>query len=273
MSSFPISRLSRHGLKGAKNLPTVSSQTSLSARAYATPSKQKRRTAIVTRSSQGIGKAIALRLAEDGYDILVNDVQTNETGVLEVVKEVKSLGRNAFPYLADVSKLNEVERMVETSVSELGPLNIMITNAGIAGFGSHRAGCASNVRNKHSVAAFKPSHMLSHYTASKWAVRGLTISFALEIAAHKITVNAYAPGVVGTAMWDLINEEMGKKTGAKKGETIKKWSEELIALGRTSVPSDASNLVSFLSDPDSDYTTGQTILVDGGMVYTYGRTL
>jgi NAD(P)-dependent dehydrogenase (short-subunit alcohol dehydrogenase family) len=119
-----------------------------------------------------------------------------------------------------------------------------------------------------SVAAFKPSMLLSHYTASKWAVRGLTMSFALEMAPHKITVNGYAPGIVGTDMWELIDEEMSKKRGVKKGETIKKWSEELIALRRTSVPSDVSNLVSFLSSPDSDYMTGQTIVVDGGMVYT-----
>ncbi|KAF2502991.1 3-oxoacyl-reductase [Lophium mytilinum] len=299
LSSFFISRLSRRGPKRFRDVPRVSSHSSPWARTYATPSKQKDRTAIVTGSSRGIGKAIALRLAEDGYNILVNDVHANEAGVLEVVKEVKSLGRNAFPYLADVSKLIEVERMVETSVSELGPLNTMIANAGIAQVKAvldlteqdvHRMfeinvygvyncystaakqmikqGGGGKILGAASVAAFKPSHMLSHYTASKWAVRGFTMSFALEMAAHKITVNAYAPGVVGTAMWDLIDEEMGKKTGAKRGETIKKWSEELIALGRTSVPSDVSNLVSFLSGPDSDYMTGQTIVVDGGMVYT-----
>jgi NAD(P)-dependent dehydrogenase (short-subunit alcohol dehydrogenase family) len=78
--------------------------------------------------------------------------------------------------------------------------------------------------------------MLSHYSASKWAVRGFTQAFAMEMAEHKITVNGYAPGIVGTAMWDLIDEELGKKKGLEKGETIKKYVTELTALGRTSVP-------------------------------------
>ncbi len=89
----------------------------------------------------------------------------------------------------------------------------------------------------------------------------------MELASHKITVNAYAPGIVGTAMWDLIDEEIGKKAGAKKGDTIKKYTQDLIALGRTSVPEDVSKCVSFLAGGDSDYITGQTIIVDGGIVF------
>jgi len=84
----------------------------------------------------------------------------------------------------------------------------------------------------------------------------------------------YAPGIVGTAMWDLIDEEIGKKRGdqlgevIKKGETIKKYTKELIALGRTSVPEDVAKLVSFLASRDSDYITGQTQVVDGGIIMT-----
>lgn len=97
-------------------------------------------------------------------------------------------------------------------------------------------GKGGKILNCASIVAYKPFAMLSHYSASKWAVRGFTQAFAMEMAEHKITVNGYAPGIVGTAMWDLIDEELGKKTGAKKGDTIKKYTEELIALGRTSVP-------------------------------------
>tara|TARA_R110002003_G_scaffold45_12_gene3553 strand:+ start:7006 stop:7482 length:477 start_codon:yes stop_codon:yes gene_type:complete len=104
-----------------------------------------------------------------------------------------------------------------------------------------------------SIVAFKPFPLLSHYSASKWAVRGMTQAFAMEMAEHKITVNAYAPGIVGTAMWDLIDEKLGAKTGAKKGDTIKKFTNDLIALGRTSVPEDVASTVSFLSSKDSDY--------------------
>lgn len=90
----------------------------------------------------------------------------------------------------------------------------------------------------------------------------------MEMADHNITVNAYAPGIVGTAMWDLIDEELGKLKGVKRGETIKKYTNDLIALGRTSVPEDVSNTVSFLAGPNSDYMTGQTIVIDGGIIFT-----
>jgi NAD(P)-dependent dehydrogenase (short-subunit alcohol dehydrogenase family) len=90
----------------------------------------------------------------------------------------------------------------------------------------------------------------------------------MEMAEHKITVNAYAPGIVGTAMWDLIDEKLGEKTGAKKGDTIRKYTDELIALGRTSVPEDVAGTVSFLASGDSDYMTGQTIVIDGGIIFT-----
>lgn len=119
-----------------------------------------------------------------------------------------------------------------------------------------------------SIVAFKPFALLSHYSASKWAVRGLTQAFAMEMAGHKITVNAYAPGIVGTAMWDQIDEKLGEMHGRPKGETIKKYSTELIALGRTSVPEDVAKTVSYLGSSDSDYMTGQTLVIDGGIIFT-----
>ena len=112
-----------------------------------------------------------------------------------------------------------------------------------------------------SIVGFKPFALLSHYSASKWAVRGLTQAYAMEMAEYNITVNAYAPGIVGTQMWDLIDEKLGEKTGAKKGDTIKKYSGELIALKRTSTPEDVAKLVSFLGGPDSDYVTVSEFLL------------
>lgn len=129
-------------------------------------------------------------------------------------------------------------------------------------------GSGGKILGAASIVAFKPFPLLSHYSASKWAVRGFTQAFAMELATHKITVNAYAPGIVGTAMWDLIDEKLGETTGAKKGETIKKYTEDLIALRRTSVPEDVSSTVSFLASKDSDYMTGQTIVIDGGIIFT-----
>ncbi|KAG0648111.1 Diacetyl reductase [Hyphodiscus hymeniophilus] len=257
-----------------------------------------KRNVIVTGSSRGIGKAIALRLAEDGFDVCVNDVAANQAGIDETVKEIQALGRNSYGHVADVSKLSEVEKLIAAAVENLGPLNVMIANAGIAqvkalldlseddvrrmfevnvfgvfncysaaakqmikqGGGGKLIGCAS-------IVAFKPFALLSHYSASKFAVRGFTQAFAMEMAEHKITVNGYAPGIVGTAMWDLIDEELGKKSGAKKGDTVEKYSRELTALGRVSVPEDVSKTVSYLASPDSDFMTGQTLVIDGGIVF------
>ncbi|KAE9984948.1 hypothetical protein BLS_000527 [Venturia inaequalis] len=234
----------------------------------------KSRTAIVTGSARGIGKSIALRLAQDGYDVCVNDVSANQAGIDEVVKEIQATGRKATGCVADISILSDVEKLVQHSVSELGPLDTMIANAGIAQVKALLDLTEQDLKRMFEVnvygviTAFKPFPLLSHYSASKWAVRGLTQAFAMEMAEHKITVNAYAPGIVGTAMWDLIDEELAKKSGAKKGEMIKKYVTELTAMGRTSVPEDVSKVVSFLSGPDSDFMTGQTVVVDGGIVYT-----
>jgi len=253
----------------------------------------------VTGSSRGIGKAIALRLADDGYDVCINDIEANKSGSDEVVKEIQGLGRRAFAFSADVSDSQQVKDLIQASVKELGPLNTMVANAGIAQVKalldltdqdfkrmfevnvngvfncySHAArqmisqGTGGKLLGAASIVAFKPFALLSHYSASKWAVRGMTQAFAMEMAEHKITVNAYAPGIVGTAMWDLIDEKLGEKTGAKKGDTIKKYTNELIALGRTSVPEDVSSTVSFLASKDSNYMTGQTIVIDGGIIFT-----
>jgi len=257
-----------------------------------------KRTAIVTGSARGIGRAIAIRLAEDGFDVCINDIAANQAGINETVKEIQGRGRSSFGHVADVSKLSEVEGLIAASVEKLGKLDVMIANAGIAQakavldlseedvrrmfdvnvfgvFNCYSAaakqmikqGGGGKIVGAASIVAFKASAMLSHYSASKFAVRGFTQAFAIEMAKYKITVNGYAPGIVGTAMWDMLDEELGKKTGAKKGDTIKQYSDAMIALGRTSVPEDVAKCVSYLSSPDSDYMTGQTLVIDGGIVF------
>jgi NAD(P)-dependent dehydrogenase (short-subunit alcohol dehydrogenase family) len=119
-----------------------------------------------------------------------------------------------------------------------------------------------------SIVAFKPFALLSHYSASKWAVRGLNQAYAMELAEHNITCNCYAPGIVGTNMWDLIDEKLGERSNKPKGETIDKYVNDLIALKRVSVPEDVAKLVSYLAGKDSDYVTGQCIVVDGGIIFT-----
>ena len=89
------------------------------------------------------------------------------------------------------------------------------------------------------------------------------------MAKHSIRVNAYAPGIVGTAMWDLIDEKLGEQEGRKKGESVKKYASELTALGRVSTPEDVGDVVGgFMASKDSDFVTGQTIVVDGGIIFT-----
>jgi len=256
------------------------------------------RSAIVTGAGRGIGRAIALRLAQDGFDVCVNDLDQNAADVNKVVKEIESLGRSAVGFCGDVCSMASVQEMIAASVSGLGPLNVMVANAGVAqvswpmdvteadmrkifevnvygvvnsniaaGQQFIKQGTRGKILNAASGTSFRVDPMLPIYSASKAAVRSLTQSFAIELGRHGITVNGYAPGIVQSAMWEQIDEGLGKVNGLPKGENFKSQTSK-IALGRTSIPEDAAKLVSYLAGPDSDYVTGQTILVDGGLVFS-----
>jgi NAD(P)-dependent dehydrogenase (short-subunit alcohol dehydrogenase family) len=125
---------------------------------------------------------------------------------------------------------------------------------------------------ENSIVAFKPFAMLSHYSASKWAVRGFTQAFAMEMAEHKITVNGYAPGIVGTAMWDLIDEELGKKKGVQKGETINKYVTELTALGRVSVPEGKPHSIPICYPFDESWVSGACFKCIQDLDHCYGKS-
>ncbi|KAF9065218.1 3-oxoacyl-reductase [Rhodocollybia butyracea] len=261
-------------------------------------SKIVSKSVIVTGAGQGIGKAIALRLARDGFDICVNDLEANSTRANSVVEEIQSLGRKAILAYADVSKLPQVEAMVKASVDRLGPLDVIVANAGIskAHLGIDvqtsdlqrlfevnfygvlysdqvaarqfiKQGSGGKIINAASVVGFRPFPMLPIYGATKAAVRSLTQSLAMELAKDKVTVNAYAPGAIDTPIWDKGDEEMRAINGLPKGQNFKD-TVNAIALGRIGVPEDVAKLVSFLASADSDYVTGQTMLVDGGMAFS-----
>lgn len=260
---------------------------------------------LLTNSS---GEAIARRLAKEGYGVCINDVSANKGQVDKLAAELNSQygEKSAIGFVADVTKGEEVKSMIKESVNKLGPLTVMIANAGIAQVApvleisdedAHRMfdvnfmgvwNCYTHAARQMiaqgpapegstgykilgaaSIVAFKPFPLLSHYSASKWAVRGFTQVFAMEMAKHKIAVNAYAPGIVGTAMWDLIDEKLGEAEGRPKGESLKKYSLDLTAMGRVSEPDDVAKVVGgFLCGEDSVFLTGQTIVVDGGIVFT-----
>lgn len=251
--------------------------------------------ALVTGGGQGIGRAIALRLATEGADVAVADLdQAKATAVAE---EIRALGRRSVATLTDVSDRDQVFAAVETAARELGGFDVMVNNAGIAqvkpldevlpweleriqrinvggvlwGIQAAAAklrelGHGGKIINAASIAAHEGYPMLGVYAATKFAVRGLTQAAARELAPFGITVNAYAPGIVGTGMWDLIDERLAKYNGAPRGENFRKYAEG-IALGRPSTPEDVASFVAYLASPDSDYMTGQSPMIDGGMVY------
>lgn len=250
---------------------------------------------LVTGAGQGIGRAIALRLAKDGAHIAVVDVNDATTG--EVADEVKKLGRKATTFKADVTKRDDVYAAIEHAEKTLGGFDVMINNAGIAQvkplaevmpeevdnilkvnvegvlWGIQAAAKKFQQRkqrgkiiNAASIAGHDGFAMLGVYSATKFAVRALTQVAAQEYASAGITVNAYCPGIVGTDMWVEIDKRFAEITGAAVGSTYKKYVEG-IALGRAQTPEDVAAFVSFLAGPDSDYMTGQSSIIDGGLVY------
>ena len=250
---------------------------------------------LVTGAAQGIGRAIALRLAKEGADIALVDLK--EDKLAAVAKEVEALGRKASIFAADVSQREDVFAAVEHAEKTLGGFDVIINNAGISQvkalsevrqedmdrifkinvdgvmWGIQAAtekfkqlGQKGKVINASSIAGHDGFALLGVYSATKFAVRALTQAAAKEYASAGITVNSYCPGIVGTDMWVEIDERFAEITGAAKGETYKKYVEG-IALGRAQTPEDVAALVSFLSSDDADYITGQSILTDGGIVY------
>ncbi|GAB3301678.1 acetoin reductase [Parasphingorhabdus pacifica] len=260
--------------------------------------EESSRTALVTGAARGIGKGIALRLAADGLDVAVNDVEDHNDELQGVADEITSMGRRSTTILADVSDPNAVQTMVERVTNELARLDVMVANAGIADVkplletspedfdhlmsinlrGVHLCytaaarqmiaqGTGGKIIGAASIVAYRPFPLLGSYSASKWAVRGLTQAAAMEWAQYGITVNAYCPGIVGTAMWDHIDEKLAENEGLRKGAAIEKYSE-LIHLGRVSVPEDVAGFVSYLASKDSDYMTGQSVMIDGGIQFS-----
>ncbi len=251
--------------------------------------------ALVTGSAQGIGRGIALRLAKDGADIALVDLKKDK--LAGVAKEIEALGRKATTFSADISDRAQVYAAIDHAESALGGFDIMVNNAGIAQvkplaevtpeeielifkinvFGvlwGIQAAAAKFIARKQkgkiisasSIAGHDGFAMIGAYSATKFSVRGLTQAAAREYASAGITVNAYCPGVVDTDMWDGIDKGFQKVTGAKPRETFNEYCAG-IALGRPEKPEDVAGLVSFLAGPDSDYMTGQAVLIDGGMVY------
>jgi len=237
--------------------------------------------ALITGASRGLGAATALRLAQDGWDLLLNYRQTAE-GVEDVRQTVEAMGQRAVVVKADVSRNDEVEAMAERAREEFGTLDAVINNAGIYdrrtlpeldleawhdAIGVNLTGtfqvtkaCLPLLRapggrivNFTSILGQMGSKHGVHYTASKGGVISMTKSLAKELAPRGILVNAIAPGAIETDM-------IGADTPEARAARLK-----TIPLGRVGQPEEIAGVVAFLLGPDSSYMTGQILAVNGGL--------
>lgn len=241
------------------------------------------KTAVVTGASRGIGRSIAIDLAKNGANVVVN-YSGNEAKANEVVDEIKALGQQAFAVKADVSNAEEVQALMKEAVDTFGSIDILVNNAGITKdnllmrmkenewddvininlkgvFNCTKAVTrqmmkqrSGRIINVASVVGVCGNPGQANYVAAKAGVIGLTKTTAKELASRHITVNAVAPGFISTDMTDKLDDNV-------QTEMLKQ-----IPLARFGAPEDISNVVVFLASEGSGYITGQTIQVDGGMV-------
>jgi meso-butanediol dehydrogenase/(S,S)-butanediol dehydrogenase/diacetyl reductase len=250
--------------------------------------------AIVTGAGQGIGRAIALRLARDGMDVVVADLRAQEAEA--VAGEVRAQGRRVLALTIDVAKASDRERLIETTLAQLGRLDALVNNAGIQRVSmpldvteehwdavmnvnakavyfccalalrhmlSQGSGCVVNIASLAGKAASTPYHPV--YNVSKAAVIAMTKTFALTYADRGVRVNAVCPGVIETPMQDVVDREFARVTG-KLAQEIRAERVGRIPMGRIGLAEDVAAVVSFLVGPDSGYMTGQALNVTGGII-------
>ena len=244
---------------------------------------EERKVDFVTGGSRGIGKAIALKYAENGYNVVINYV-SDKTDVTELETELKEKGGESLIQKADVSKADEIENVVKSAIEKFGKIDVLVNNAGITRDGllmrmkeedfdkvieinlkgtflvtkavvpymmKKRNG---KIINLASVVGVTGNAGQCNYSASKAGIIGFTKSIAKELASRNIRANAVAPGFIETDMTSVL------------GEDIKKNINSQIPMKRMGTVQEIANLVYFLGCEDSSYITGQVINIDGGMI-------
>ena len=241
-----------------------------------------KKNALVTGASKGIGKAISIRLAEMGINVAVN-YNTSSSQAEDLVKTLQKMGVDSFAIKADVSQLDQVEKMINQVNETWGGIDILINNAGIIDdnllirmsieawdrviatnlngtFYCTRAVIRNMIKqrwgriiNIGSVVGIRGNIGQSNYSASKAAIIGFTKSLAKEVAKRGVTVNTVTPGYISTDTVDTLPQ--------KTKDTIMTW----IPQGHFGEADDIAHLVAFIASDKSDYMTGQIVSVDGGM--------